>query len=136
MRTWGAVGVVLILAGMVVALASLGSQCYATTIPGVVPSGPSCDETFVIAAGGVLSASFGVILAVRRPRNSVRQHERTSLAGMVVLYVATGLRQKLCRQSGDWVQAGYKLNSPRITCTQCPPTRTSTGLPSRRVALA
>jgi hypothetical protein len=56
------------MAGVAVALVSLGTPCYATTVPGIPPSGYSCQETFVIAAGGAIVAFFGVVLAVRGRR--------------------------------------------------------------------
>ena len=65
MKPSGVVGVILLLVGIVVAFASLGTPCYATTIPGVVPSGASCNETFVLSAGGALLAVFGLMMTVR-----------------------------------------------------------------------
>jgi hypothetical protein len=68
MRRSGLVGILLLVAGVIIALVSLGSRCYSTVIPGIVPSGPSCDETLWVAVGGAFIALFGVVLTVRGTR--------------------------------------------------------------------
>ena len=68
MRRSGVVGVLLLVAGVIIALVSLGSRCYTTVIPGIVPSGPSCNETLWVAVGGAIIALFGVVLTVRGTR--------------------------------------------------------------------
>jgi hypothetical protein len=68
MRTSGILGIALLLVGLIVALVSLGSPCYALVVPGLPSTGASCGETFTIAAGGVALFAIGVILAVRGRR--------------------------------------------------------------------
>jgi hypothetical protein len=68
MRRSGLVGILLLVAGVIIAVVSLGTRCYATVVPGIVPSGPSCSETLWVAVGGAFIALFGVVLTVRGHR--------------------------------------------------------------------
>ena len=68
MRAIGFLGLALVLVGLAVAFLSLGTHCYAEVIPGIPPEGLSCDQTVVIAAGGMVVFLFSVVLSVRGSR--------------------------------------------------------------------
>ena len=68
MRAVGFLGLALVVLGLVVALLSLGTRCYAQVIPGLPPEGLSCDQTAWIAAGGMVVFLLGVVLLVRSTR--------------------------------------------------------------------
>ena len=59
---WPGVGVIVL--GLIVAIVSIGTHCYTTIIPGVPPSGVSCSEIDLLAAGGLVLFVGGVVLAI------------------------------------------------------------------------
>lgn len=62
MRASVVLGAVLIVVGIAVAFVALGSHCYTTVIPGLAPSGPSCNETVLFGAAGLILFVLGIVL--------------------------------------------------------------------------